>query len=218
MSVSALETRPYYQTAVLGLRALEQREGRARRFGSEADSRWERFRGKLHEGDRLQMLLRDASAPWGLAFAGAHIFRSPGVATDEPFGPFWPSCEAKEAVAWLSSHETPTLAACARILGVEALPVSLPELRAGTRVVAGGGAAILALAQAFAGKAELDWAQQVTLVADSPAHRQLAGLASVFVGAVRPCAVWTSDRVPSSVEGVRVVSPDAEAEVGKRLS
>lgn len=84
--ISPHQTEAYYKAAILGLRALEAREGRGRRFGPDADARWERFRGKLHGGDRLQILLRDASAPWGVAFAASHVFRLEGVAVDEPFG------------------------------------------------------------------------------------------------------------------------------------
>lgn len=103
--------RAYYRAALLGLRALEAREGRERRFGADADARWGRFRGKLHEGDRLHVLLRDASAPWGLASAAAHIFQMPGVARDEPFGPAWPSPSPAEARRLLDeADQAPTLA------------------------------------------------------------------------------------------------------------
>lgn len=198
----------YYRAAVGGLHALERREGRGMRFGPEADARWARFQGKLHEGDRLQLLLRDASIPWGIAFAGASIFRLPAIARDEPFGPAWPQPSPRQAQKYLA--EIPgTLAQCAAALGIEAGAVDVPELAPTTQLVVAGGAAVLALAEAFDGREELDWQRQVTVIADSPGPRQLAGLVSVFLGAVGPCAVLTSDEETGPLRGARVISPDA---------
>ena len=203
-------TTAYYQAAVLGLRALDAREGRGRRFGPEADARWGRFKGRLHDGDRLQVLLRDASAPWGIAFAASHIFQLDGVARDEPFGPGWVVPNGTQARRYLDIDDAPTLDRCAALLGVTPAAVELPELRPTTHLLVAGGAAILAVARAFSGRDDLDWARQVTVVADTPAHRQLAGLASVFVGAVKPCAVATAATASPAVGAVAVVSPDAE--------
>jgi len=202
--------RSYYKASILGLRALEAKEGLSRRFGPDADARWARFKGKLHDGDRLQVLLRDASAPWGVAFAASHIFLLDGVADDEPFGPSWVVPNGSQARRYLEVAEPPTLTSCAALLGITPTPVQLPELRPTTQLVVAGGAAILAVASAFEGRADLDWARQVTVVADAPAHRQLAGLASVFIGAVKPCEVVVSDLAQLRVGDVAVVSPDAE--------
>lgn len=204
------QTESYYKAAILGLRALEAQEGRSRRYGPEADARWNRFKGKLHDGDRLQVLLRDASAPWGIAFAASHIFRLEGVALDEPFGPSWVVPNDAQARRYLEVADAPTLESCAALLGVSPADVGLPELRPTTHLTVAGGAAILAVASAFTGRDDLDWSRQVTVVADSPAHRQLAGLASVFVGAVKPCAVLASDLAQPNVGEVPVVSADAE--------
>ena len=202
-------TSAYYRAAILGLRALEAREARGRRFSPDADARWARFRGKLHDGDRLNILLRDASAPWGIAFAASHIFRLNGVAIDEPFGPAWEPITAAQAKMHLAISDPPTLDSCASVLGIERLPVDLPEIRPAAQYVVAGGAAILALADAFNTGSNLDWSVQVTVIADIPAHRQLAGLASLFVGAVKPCSVLSSDTgdFPS---GHRIIGPDAE--------
>lgn len=208
-AISFQQTELYYKAAILGLRALEAKEGRGRRFGPEAESRWNRFKGKLHDGDRLQVLLRDASAPWGIAFAASHIFRLEGVALDEPFGPSWVVPNGAQARRYHEVSDAPTLESCAAILGVSAIPVELPELRPTTQLAVAGGAAILAVASAFAGREDVDWARQVTVIADAPAHRQLAGLASIFVGAVKPCSVVVSELAQPDL-GVAVISPDAE--------
>ena len=215
-TLSSEQTGAYYRAAILGLRGLDLREGRARRFGADADARWHRFCGKLHQGDRLQVLLRDASAPWGVAFAGAQIFQLEGVATDEPFGPAWITPNGPQALRYLAVDGSPTLQACAALLGISTQPVQLPELRPTTQLNLAGGAAILAAAEAFTNREDLDWARQVTVVADSPSHRQLAGLASVFVGAVKPCGVQTSNDTPP--QGTAVVSSDAEPACAQRLN
>ena len=98
-----------------------------------------------------------------------------------------------------------------------AAPLTLPTIHPATRLVLAGGAAILATAQAFQGRSDLDWARRVTVVADRPAFRQLAGLASLFVQAVRPCAVLASD-VGTLPEGaLSICSPDAEPACAARL-
>lgn len=208
----------YYQAAILGLRGLEAVEGRGIRFSTDADARWARFRGKLHEGDRLQLLLRDAAAPWPTAFAASRIFRLPGVALDEPFGPSWPTPNEGQAARYLAVDAEPSLAACAALLGVTPASVELPDLRPTTELVVGGGAAILATADAFTARPDLDWARQVTVIADAPAHRQLAGLASLFVRAAQPCPVVESEAVHPPLQGTVVLSSDAQPAVRDALS
>ncbi len=210
-------TRTYYAAAVLGLRALDACEPRARRFGPEADARWERYRGALHDGDRLEVLLRDAAATWGVAFAYSRVFNLDGVATDEPFGPAWRTPQPRTAARHLATEATPTLDTVAQALGIQPAPVTLPTIHPATRLVIAGGAAILATAQAFQGRSDLDWARRVTVVADRPASRQLAGLASLFVQAVRPCTVLTSDEGTFPEGAVSICSPDAEPACAARL-
>ncbi len=207
----------FYAAALVGLRALEAREGRPRRFGPDADAQWARFHGALHTGDRLDILLRDAAATWGVAFSGARAFRLPGVAADEAFGPSWPTPDPDRAAALLGSRPEPSLAVAAAALGVKATPVILPTIRPDTRLVLAGGAAILAVASAFMGRADLDWSIQVTVVAESPAHRQLAGLAALFVGAIRPGPLLAPSEGELPEGAVRIVSPDADPGSAARL-
>ncbi len=208
----------YYAAAVLGLRALDAAESSPRRFGEAADARWARFQGALNDGDRLEMLLRDAAAAWGVAFAAARVFQLNGVATDDPFGPAWSHHNSRQARGHLQTGGEASLAGCAAALGVQPAEVALPEIRPTTKLALAGGAAVLAAAGAFAGREDLDWAAQVTVVADDPGPRQLAGLAGLFVGAVRPCAVVGSDEYAPAPGVVSVISDDAEFTCRARLS
>jgi hypothetical protein len=203
--------RSFYKAGLLGLRALDAHEGRGLRFGPDADARWSRFCGALHDGDRVDMLMRDAAVTWGPAFAAARVFKLTGVASDEPFGADWVTPNAGRGRDLLASapDAPPTLAACATALGIQAHPVDVPSLRPGRPVVVAGGAAILALAAEFATRTDLDWALQVTVIADAPAHRQLSGLASVFTHAVRPCRLLTSETADVPENAIVVVSSDA---------
>jgi len=212
------QTTAYYTAAVLGLRALDASEATPRRFGPQADARWSRFRGALHTGDRLEVLLRDAAAAWGVAFAAAKVFQLPGVATDEPFGAGWETPNPRQAERYLTTDAPPTLSGCARVLSVAPTAIALPPLRPTTRLAVAGGAAILAVAAAFQGRGDLDWATQVTVVADDPTPRQLAGLASLFVGALEPCPVVPSATFDRAEGVLPVTSADAEPACVARLA
>jgi hypothetical protein len=90
---SPAQAERFYRAGVLGLRALEAREGRGRRLGPAADATWRAFRGdpgELDDRDRLDLLLRDAAATSPLAFAPRRIFALAGLSDDEPFGHEWP--------------------------------------------------------------------------------------------------------------------------------
>jgi hypothetical protein len=217
MSATQSARDTYYAAAAVGLRALEARDGRGRRFGADADARWSRFKGKLHDGDRLQMLLRDAASPWPHGFSASRVFQLEGVALDEPFGPTWTTPAPSLGRRLLDDTAPPSLDTAAAALGIRREPVPIPPVRAGTRLVVAGGAAILAAARAFQARDDVDWGTQVTVVADSPAHRQLAGLAGVFIGADQPCPVITSaDELPPG--GTRIASSDAEPACTARVN
>ena len=132
---------------------------------------------------RLDLLIRDAAVTWCHAFSPARIFGLPGLAEDEPFGPDWEQLPAPAAQAlWHEGASAPELAACAKIWNSSAMPVALPELAPVTRIVAAGGAAIVAIARAFADNQQLSWLNQVLIIAGRPENRQLAGLAAIFAG------------------------------------
>lgn len=167
----------FLAAARIGLAALDAREARPRRFGPEADARWERFvrstqsaLGPLH---RIELLLRDAAAVWPAAFAPAVVFALPGLASDEPFGPFsLPPMTAAQREALVA----PAAAAAAR-WGRALQPIALPTLGPASRLALAGPSAFAAAAAAFAHRPDLDWARQVRLVARYPTTRQFAGSA-----------------------------------------
>jgi hypothetical protein len=217
------ECRAFYSAATLGLRALDARETAARRFGSDADTRWGQFAGALGAGDRLEILLRDAAGTWGAAFSPADCFAFFGLADDEPFGPDWTGIEDSVAKKLLSdSDHPPSIDSVAAALGVNVASVPVPPLTPATKLVVAGGVALVAVAKAFAADRTLSWTDQVVVVATKPSFRQLAGLAAVMVAArgrtvvLRPGA----DAAPvaraagfAHIDAV-VVSPDAEPDVG----
>ncbi len=181
---TAADREAFYAAALVGLRALDARERVPRRFGPEADSRWGQFKGALGLGDRLDLLLRDGAVTWGAAFSPALVFGLFGLADDEPFGPDWPGLSDDRARRMMvDGNGAPDLVAAARALGIQPAPVEVPPLSPSTRLVVAGGAAILAVADRFSRQPELSWSDQVVVVAENPAHRQLAGLAPAILGA-----------------------------------
>lgn len=225
---SSQQRAAFYAAAVLGLRALDGREGTARRFGADAEGRWAQFAGALTAGDRLELLLRDAAGTWGAAFSPAECFGFSGLADDEPFGPGWGGIDESAAKRLLTGPADPaTIGHVAAALGVEAASVPVPPITPATKLVVAGGAALVAVAQAFAGDARLSWTDQVVAVADKAAFRQLAGLAAVVLGARgRTVIVRANTDGLSALRAAgfahldaTLVSPDAEpaaAELARR--
>jgi len=181
--VSPQDLEGFYAAAVAGLRALDARERAPRRFGAEADARWSSFKGALTESDRIDLLLRDASVTWGAAFSPAEAFGLFGLAADESFGPDWPSLAPPNG-GWFETgnSEPPTPAQVAIRLGVASRDVEIPPLSPSTRLAVAGGAALVALAEAFSVQPELSWSDQVLAIATAPSHRQLAGLMAILTG------------------------------------
>jgi hypothetical protein len=182
----------FYEAAFLGLKALDARSTRSRRFGPQADARWELFKGELEERDRVELLIRDAAMSHPAAFAPRSIFLLEGLAEDEPFGPEWPGPEASLALRLWRDSNAPAPSSLSGLLSAAAHAWRLPpapvspeqpvEIGPATRILASGAGAVLALAARFEGHAELDMADQVLLVTDSPAERQLFGLAVMGLG------------------------------------
>jgi hypothetical protein len=181
---TAQEREAFYSAALLGLRALDARERTPRRFGSDADARWSQFAGALGDGDRLDILLRDAAGTWGSAFSPSDCFGLFGLADDEPFGPDWSGIDDRAAKRLLSEPDAPaTLEHIAYGLGAKAASVPVPPLTPSTKLVVAGGGAIVSVAKAFSANTALSWTDQIVVVSDKPAWRQLAGLAAVVLGA-----------------------------------
>ncbi len=214
----------FYEAAVLGLRALDARETSPRRFGVDADARWGQFAGALGAGDRVDVLLRDAAGTWGAAFSPSECFGFFGLADDEPFGPDWGGMDDRAAKRLLTEPDAPvTLEHIAYGLGVKTARVPVPAISPSTKLVVAGGAAIVSVAKVFAENTGLSWTDQVVVVANKAAWRQLAGLAAVLLGArgrtalVRPAegAEGTLRAAGFAHLDAAVLSPDAEPEAAE---
>jgi hypothetical protein len=190
----------FYRAAVLGLRALDARDRTGRRFGTGAEARWTQFAGALGACDRLDILLRDAAVSWGAAFSPAECFGSFGLANDEPFGPDWRGIDDEFAVRLLAeSDESAPLDRVASALGVTAASVPAPKFTPATKVVVAGGGALVTVASEFAVDRALSWTDQVVVVADNAAFRQLAGLAAVLLGARTRTVIVRSNADAASI-------------------
>jgi hypothetical protein len=221
---SAEDREAFYGAAVLGLRALDARERAPRRFGPDADARWAQFAGALGLGDRVDILLRDAAGTWGPAFSPSDCFGLFGLAEDEPFGPDWGGIDDRIAKKLLSDTSvSATLDGVAAALGLKATPVAFPALTPSTKLVVAGGAALVAVAKAFAENSALSWTDQVVAIANHGSFRQLAGLAAVLLGArgrtviIRPGADAEGGLRAAGFAHLdaAVVSPDAEPEAAE---
>ena len=212
----------FYRAAVLGLRALDGRETTARRFSRDAEARWAQFAGALSLGDRIDILLRDAAGTWGTAFSPSECFGFLGLADDEPFGPRWGGIDDTSAKRLLDDPDAPaTLDQVAHGLGVKAGSVPVPSVSPSTKLAVTGGTAIVSVAKIFAETKALSWTDQVIVVAEKAAWRQLAGLAAVLIGArgrtalVRPIENDKLGSLGFAHLDVAVISPDAEPEAAE---
>lgn len=189
----------YYTAAFIGLRAVESAAPTDRRFGANADATWKAFKGELNEGDRVDLLLRDASLVHPAAFAPRLVFILEGLAEDEPFGPEWAGPSSAVALKLLRELPRPSTLGEAIQAGAEAwgltpspLPkTSLAGIKADSRFWISGPGAILSVAQAFEGHPELDLADQATLVTEEPGERQLFGIAIALLQSTRPARMLT---------------------------
>jgi hypothetical protein len=222
--VTSQDRSAFYGAAVLGLRALDARERTARRFGADAAARWTQFAGALGAGDRLDILLRDAAGTWGAAFSPSECFGFFGLADDEPFGPDWGGIDDHAAKRLLAEPDAPaSLEHIAYGLGVKASSVPVPPLTPSTKLVVAGGTAVVSVAKAFSENTALSWTDQVVVLADKPAWRQLAGLAAVVLGArgrtviVRPSADAANALRAAGFAHLdaAIGSPDAEPEAAE---
>ena len=195
----------FYAATVAGLRALEAQHPTDRRFGPNADATWKAFKGELNEGDRVDLLLRDAALQHPAAFGPRSIFLLDGLAEDEPFGPDWQGPDASIVLRLLrdssgfsgSFKVADALAAAAKAWGVTPKPLragAAADVQAATRFWLSGSGAIVSLAATFEGRPELDLADQAVLVADQPAERQLYGLAVALLQSTRPARLLTSEQ------------------------
>lgn len=222
----------FYRSAVVGLALLDDRSGGGRRFGANADARWQAFRGGLEDWDRIELLVRDAAVAYAAGFAPRVVFDLPALADDEPCGPDWSGPDPTTAAALLRSALEPPKdprAALARVADVwgkgTAADVALPEIQPATRMLVAGAGAVIALAGVFLGRPELDLADQAVLVAGDPATRQLFGLAVAFFGSRRPVRIVRFDASPDELRAlgvarvdVAITSPDLPGEARAQVA
>jgi hypothetical protein len=214
----------FYRAAALGLTVLEARAGSARRFGPDADARWNAFRGALQDWHRLDLLVRDAAVANAAGFAPRVVFSLPALADDEPAGPEWtgapPDIAAnllRQAAAAAPPDLDALLGEIARIWHLEPAEVSQQAtagIEPATRLACAGAGAVLALARAFDGRSELDFADQVTLIAEDPGTRQLFGLAITALGGSRAGSQRPARVLATASEPTGSAGPAQSAEPG----
>jgi hypothetical protein len=179
----------YTESALRLLQFVESRRPTGRRFGADADARWTSFRGDLETADRIELLIRDADAEWPGAFGARTVFAMQAVPEDEPFGSQWPGLdpvEAEELWRRVKGSAAPaatydTLQAIAAAWRVSLAHHPAEPVNPTDRIVVVGPSATAAVILAFAAGTDLDWADQVTVIATSPAHRQLAAAATALL-------------------------------------
>lgn len=193
------DVRSYYRATLVGLRYAEAQRSTGRRFGPDADARWAAFKGDLTTADRLDLLIRDGNAEWPEALGARTVFARTAVAEDEPFGAGWAALDGPDAEeVWRAALAAPApdtvraaLEAAADCWGLRLAPFDAGNIGAAERLLLSGPSAVAAAIEAFAENPDLDWADQVVVVATPPAHRQLAALAGVLLKATKPSRILT---------------------------
>jgi hypothetical protein len=179
----------YTEGALRLLQYVESRRPSGRRFGADADARWTSFRGDLETADRIELLIRDADSEWPGAFGARTVYGMSAVPEDEPFGSQWAGLDPIEAEElWRRAKASPpptspadALQSIAAAWRLPLAPCAVGAVGPNDRLVVVGPSAIVATILAFAAGADLDWAEQVTVVAGTPAHRQLAVAATALL-------------------------------------
>ncbi len=208
----------YYRAALTCLRFIDARTPTKRRFGADAQALWGELRGDLTDADRIDLMLRDADVQWPGAFGARTVFGLQGVAEDEAFGPEWEALDGVDAAALFQAVERGAppgdvigaLTDVASAWEIKLQPFDVPPVGAADRFVVAGPSAVAALVRAFASGRDLDWADQVTVVATAPGHRQVAAVAGGLLNvSKRPRIVSAKDTLELRPGAKLVLSPDA---------
>jgi hypothetical protein len=217
----------FYAMAVLGLKAVDARGGGRQRLDANADATWAAYKGEQLLADRVDLLVRDAAVTQPTAFAPRVVFDLEGIAEDDAFGAEWPGARGQAAGDWLRalppSDALAFLREVARVWGlaVTAPAESLGQVKPSTRLVVAGAGALLATFEAFDGRSGFAFAEQVTVVADHPGERQLAGLAGALLGSHEAVKLLSPTSTPEAIRAAfgdqLVVSPDVSASVQRAL-
>ncbi len=211
------DIRSYYQASLAALRHLEALRPTGRRFGAEADARWSTFRGHLNTRDRIDLLIRDANAQWPESLGARAVFSFDAVAEDDPFGPDFPRIDATDAEdLWRASLAKPAparvedvVASIGAAWNIAVAPFDPSPIAATDRLLVVGFSAIAAALEVFARGRDLDWNDQVLVVASSPAARQLGAVAAALLGASAPTSFLDPQHPRPTGPRRLVASPDA---------
>jgi hypothetical protein len=216
-NVSDFERRAYYQAALVCLRFLERERPTGRRFGVDADARFEAFRGELKTADRIDLLLRDADAQWPGAFGARAVFALAGAAEDDPFSAHWsPLLPVLGEDLWRQALSGPeassvreVLVGCAAAWELGCQPFVVAPVGPTDELLVAGPSAIAAVAEVFAVGAGLDWSAQVGIVASRPAERQMGALCAALLKSSRPTRLLERGAVsPDLLQRCRLVLSD----------
>lgn len=208
----------YVAGALRLLQYVESRRPTGRRFGADADARWNSFRGDLETVDRIELMIRDADAEWPASFGARLVYALPGVPEDEPFGSQWEGLDAvaaEELWRQVKAEAAPTtplaaLTAIAAAWDRSLTAHAVTKVGATDHLLVVGASAIAATIEAFATGTALDWADQVMVVASSPAERQLAAAATALLNAQRPARILSATEAATAKpdRGTRLVASD----------
>lgn len=223
-------TKHYVEGALRLLQFVEGRRATGRRFGADADARWNSFRGDLVTTDRIELMIRDADAEWRGGFGARTIYHLQGVPEDEPFGSQWESLDpvvAEEVWRHVKTLPVPSSAsdvlhAIATAWGMTLSSHEVGEVSSTDHLVVVGASAIAATIEAFAAGAALDWSEQVVVVATAPGVRQLAAAGAAILNAAKTAPIiHSSDLNPKVVSVARLVASadahPADLELAQKL-
>ena len=209
----------YYRAALQCLKFVESRRPTGRRLGADADAAWKSFRGDLETADRIDLLLRDADAEWPAAFGARTVFDLRATAEDEAFGAEWAPLDPVDAeelwrqMAGQRGPDSPAVAARAisEAWKLSPSPANVGAVAPSEKLILVGPGAVVAAIEAFAAGTDLDWADQVAVIATPPGHRHLAAAGAALLNATKATRLFSADGVPAELSGRVVLSDDADA-------
>ncbi len=196
------ESTAYYASCAEGLGALTSAQIGSVRFTPDADARWKAFRGELHDGDRLRILIADAAMSSPVGFSAREVFGIEGLTSDEAFGATWQHLKESQAQPLIrhaakqaqnSPNLTATLAEICNVWGLKpSVPnTGIPKITPASRVAIAGSGTVMAFAKAMHGRDDMDFADQLTLITNHPGERQLFGIAAALLQSPATLKVFT---------------------------
>ncbi len=90
-------------------------------------------------------------------------------------------------------------------------PADVGAVAPSDKLILVGPGAVVAAIEAFAAGTDLDWAEQVAVIATPPGHRHLAAAGAALLNATKATRLFSADGVPAELSGRVVLSDDADA-------